>query len=147
MKIFLLAAAMAAFAAMSGGALAAEHKVTMLTQGKDGSMVFEPAFVQAAQGDTVRFISTDPSHNSSSVVVPDGATAWKGKMGEELTVTLDREGVYVYQCDPHKVMAMTGVIQVGKAGNLDNAKKEADKLSKSFVMNKDRLAKLMDHVK
>lgn len=71
----------------------------------------------------------------------------EGKMGEELTVTLDREGVYVYQCDPHKVMAMTGVIQVGKAGNLDNAKKEADKLSKSFVMNKDRLAKLMDHVK
>lgn len=144
MKKYVLAAAMAA---MAGGAFAAEHQVMMHTQGKDGSMVFEPAFVKAAKGDTVRFIATDPSHNSSSVVVPDGATSWKGKMGEDLTITLDQEGVYVYQCDPHKVMAMAGVIQVGKASNLESAKKEADKLSKSFVMNKDRLAKLMDHVK
>lgn len=144
MKKFVLAAA---FAALAGGAMAAEHQVTMLTQGKDGSMVFEPAFVKAEKGDKVTFISTDPSHNSSAVNVPEGAAAWKGKMGENVTVTLDQEGVYIYQCDPHKVMAMIGVIQVGKANNLDNAKKEADKLSKSFVMNKDRLAKLMDQVK
>lgn len=144
MKRFLMVAAMAA---MAGGAFAAEHQVKMLTQGKDGSMVFEPGFLKAAKGDTVKFISADPSHNSSAVAVPEGATAWKGKMGEDITVTLDQEGVYVYLCDPHKVMAMAGVIQVGKPTNLDSAKKEADKLSKSFVMNKDRLAKLMDQVK
>lgn len=144
MKKLVLAAALAA---MAGGAFAAEHQVKMLTQGEGGSMVFEPAFLKAAKGDTVKFIGTDPSHNSSAVAVPQGATAWKGKMGEDITVTLDQEGVYVYLCDPHKVMAMAGVIQVGKASNLDSAKKEADKLSKSFVMNKDRLARLMDQVK
>ena len=68
-------------------------------------------------------------------------------MDEEITVKLDREGVYLYVCDPHKVMAMAGVIQVGKATNLKKAKAEADKLSKTFVMNKDRLAKLMEQVK
>lgn len=147
MKKFLFAAVLVTLNALTGAATAAEHQVMMHTQGKDGSMVFEPAFLKAEKGDTVKFVATDPSHNSSAVAVPDGATAWKGKMGENLTVTLDKEGVYIYQCDPHKVMAMTGVIQVGKAGNLDQARKEADKLSKSFVMNKDRLAKLMEQVK
>lgn len=144
MKKFVAAAALAALA---GAALATEHQVRMQTSGKDGSMVFEPAFLKAAKGDKVKFIKTDPSHNSSAVVVPTGATPWKGKMDEEITVSLDQEGVYIYVCDPHKVMAMTGVVQVGKPVNLDDAKKEADKLSSSFVMNKDRLAKLMEQVK
>jgi hypothetical protein len=45
-------------------------------------------------------------------------------MDEEVSVTLDGEGVYIYACDPHKVMAMAGVIQVGKATNLGDARKE-----------------------
>jgi hypothetical protein len=68
-------------------------------------------------------------------------------MDEEIAVKLEHEGVYVYVCDPHKVMAMAGVIQVGKAGNLEDARKESEKLSKTFVMNKDRLAKTLDQVK
>ena len=44
-------------------------------------------------------------------------------------------------------MGMAGVIQVGKPTNLDAAKAEADKLSKSFVMNKDRLSKALAQVK
>lgn len=129
------------------GAMAAEHQVRMLNAGADGAMVFEPGFLKVAKGDTVKFIKTDVSHNSSSVVTPAGALAWKGKPDEEISVTLDKEGVYVYVCDPHKVMAMAGVIQVGKAANLDDARKQADTLSKSFVMNKDRLVKYMAQVK
>ncbi|WP_233575797.1 pseudoazurin [Noviherbaspirillum saxi] len=124
-------------------ATAAEHQVKMLNNGKDGTMVFEPSFLKIAKGDTVKFVKGDPSHNSAAVVVPAGATAWKGKMDEEFSVKLDQEGVYVYVCDPHKLMAMAGVIQVGKATNLDDAKKESDKLAKTFVMNKDRLAKAL----
>ncbi|MFC7517321.1 pseudoazurin [Herbaspirillum sp. GCM10030257] len=127
-------------------ATAAEHQVKMLNNGKDGTMVFEPSFLKVAKGDTVKFVKGDPSHNSAAVVVPAGATAWKGKMDEEISVKLDQEGVYVYVCDPHKVMAMAGVIQVGKATNLDEAKKESDKLAKTFVMNKDRLAKALAQV-
>lgn len=129
------------------GAMAAEHQVKMLNSGKDGTMVFEPGFLQVAKGDTVKFIKTDLSHNSASVVTPAGAAAWKGKPDEEIAVKLDQEGVYVYVCEPHKVMAMAGVIQVGKATNLADAKKQAEALSKSFVMNKDRLTNYMAQVK
>ena len=72
---------------------------------------------------------------------------WKGKPDEEIVVTLTEEGIYMYQCDPHKPMAMVGVIQVGKATNLDEAKKEAANYSKSLPMNKDRLTKYLDQAK
>jgi len=129
------------------GAMAAEHQVKMLNSGKDGTMVFEPGFLRVAKGDTVKFVKVDPSHNSAAVIVPAGATPWKGKADEELSVKLDQEGVYVYVCDPHKVMGMAGVIQVGKPVNLTDAKAQADTLSKSFVMNKDRLSGYMAQVK
>jgi pseudoazurin len=127
--------------------LAAEHQVKMLNNGKDGSMVFEPSFLKIEKGDTVKFVKGDASHNSASVIVPANAKRWKGKMDEEITVQPDQEGVYVYVCDPHKMMAMAGVIQVGKAANLEEAKKEAESLSKTFVMNKDRLSKALAQVK
>ena len=129
------------------GAMAADHQVRMLNSGKDGTMVFEPGFLRVAKGDTVKFVKGDPSHNSSAVVTPAGATPWKGKPDEEISVKLDQEGVYVYVCDPHKVMGMAGVIQVGKPVNLADAKAQAETLSKSFVMNKDRLSGYMAQVK
>ena len=132
---------------LATGVFAAEHQIKMLNSGKDGIMVFEPGFVKAAKGDTVKFIKTDPSHNSSSFFTPKGASAWKGKMDEEIVVKLEAEGIYMYQCDPHKPMAMVGVIQVGKAGNLDDAKKEAATYSSSLPMNKDRLSKYLDQAK
>ncbi len=132
---------------LATGVFAAEHQIKMLNSGKDGIMVFEPGFVKAAKGDTVKFIKTDPAHNSSSFFTPKGASAWKGKMDEEIVVKLEAEGIYMYQCDPHKPMAMVGVIQVGKAGNLDDAKKEAASYSSTLAMNKDRLMKYVDQAK
>ena len=73
--------------------------------------------------------------------------ASKGKMDEEIVVKVDAEGVYIYQCDPHKSMAMAGVIQIAKPANLDDALKEAANFSKTLVMNKDRLTKYVDQVK
>lgn len=130
-----------------GSAFAAEHRIKMANAGADGSMVFEPGFLRVAKGDTVKFVKVDVAHNSDAVLVPAGATAWKGKPDEEISVTLNHEGVYIYVCDPHKVMAMAGVIQVGKPVNLADAQKQADTLSKSFVMSKDRLSKYMAQVK
>ena len=136
-----------ALALFSIGASAAEHQVKMANNGKDGIMAFEPTFLKVAKGDTVKFVKVDPSHNSASVIVPAGATAWKGKMDEEIVVSMNQEGVYVYVCDPHKTMGMAGVIQVGNAVNLDAAKQESEKLSKGFVMNKDRLSKALAQIK
>lgn len=140
-------ATLAICAFLATGAFAAEHQIKMLNSGKEGIMVFEPSFMLAAKGDTVKFIKTDASHNSVSFFAPKGAKGWKGKLDEEIVVTLTEEGIYMYQCDPHKPMAMVGVIQVGKATNLDEAKKEASNYSKSLAMNKDRLTKYLDQAK
>lgn len=146
MKIFNLLI-VGLIATSGGNVFAAEHEVKMLNSGKDGSMAFEPGFLKVSAGDTVKFVPTDASHNASSTVTPEGGVTWKGAIGKEVTVKMDKEGVYVYVCDPHSIMAMVGVIQVGKAVNLEAATKAAKGLSAKFVMSKDRLDKYMAQVK
>jgi pseudoazurin len=121
----------------------------MLNTGKDGSsMVFEPAFVRVAVGDTVVFKPTQVGgHNSASLLVPPGATAWNGAFDKETRVRIEREGVYLYACTPHKVMAMVGVIQAGKPVNLAAARDSAQKAAAGFAMNKDRFDKALAQVK
>lgn len=121
--------------------------VMMKNNGTDGLMTFEPGFSQIQTGDTVTFIPTDKTHNSASAFVPTGAKTWVGKMDEKLTVKFDKEGLYIFKCDPHLPMGMAGVVQVGKPTNLEAAKQEAEKMSKNFAMNKDRLAKYLAKAK
>ena len=106
-----------ALAALLGGAAFAEtFEVQMLNKGADGErMVFEPAFIQAAPGDTVRFVATDKGHNAevNDGMLPEGADAFKGKINEEIEVTLDVEGVYGVICKPHFAMGMVMTIAVG----------------------------------
>ena len=116
-----------------------DHYVRMLNNGSSGMMVFEPAVLSVSKGDTVKFVATDMAHNSASTLIPAGAKPWKGTMSNDISVTLDTEGVYVYECTPHKMMAMVGVIKVGNATNLDEIKLEAAKVKSSFVMNNDRM--------
>jgi pseudoazurin len=95
-------------------ALAAEHEVQMLNEGPDGQRNwFEPAVVYAQPGDSIRFVPTDKGHNSTAVVVPDGAEAWKGKLSKELSVTLEVPGLYAYKCTPHFGLGMVGLVVVG----------------------------------
>ncbi len=61
-------------------------------------------------------------------------------------MTLSKEGVYLYQCDPHMPLGMVGVIQVGAAGNLDAAKEKAETLSAGMAMNKGRFADYLGKV-
>lgn len=132
-SLFLIAAV------FSSNLYAAEHEIKMLNSGKDGSMVFEPGSLKVAVGDTVKFIATDSGHNTASYFTPEGGATWKGETDEEVSVTIDKEGVYVYVCDPHKVMAMVGVIYTEKATNKEAAIKATKELSSTFVMAKDRL--------
>ncbi|MFU0504457.1 pseudoazurin [Pseudaminobacter sp. NGMCC 1.201702] len=122
-KGIFLATAIAALL-MAGSIQAAEHEVHMLNKGAAGAMVFEPSFVQAAPGDTIRFIPTDKTHNAETIkgMVPDGAEPFKGKINEEVTVTLDKEGVYGVKCTPHYGMGMVALVVVGKPLNLEAAK-------------------------
>ena len=123
-------------------AYSAEHKVQMLNSGAEGYMVFEPSVLKIEPGDSVTFVATDPAHNSASIkgMIPLGAAQWSGKLSEDVTVTFDKAGVYVYQCTPHAMMAMVGVINVGNTKeNLKTVKAVAAEKKAGFVMNKERL--------
>ena len=72
-------------------------------------------------------------------MIPAGAESWASQLSQDISVTLDTEGVYVYQCDPHVIMAMVGVIQVGEAVNMEEVKNAASSYGSNFLMNTDRL--------
>ena len=118
-----------------------EHTVKMLNNGAGGQMIFEPAVLKVSVGDTVHFKATDAAHNSASIdgMVPDGAKSWAGALSQDISVVMNTEGVYVYQCDPHVMMAMVGVIQVGEAINLNNIKASATDKKSAFMSNSERL--------
>lgn len=134
-EVMLGAAGTIALVALPARA-ATDHQVMMLNKGKKGAMVYEPDFIVAAPGDTVTFVPTDKSHNAESIkgMIPDDATAFKGKMNEQITVTLEKEGVYGVKCLPHYGMGMVALIVVGKPVNLDQAKavKQTGKAKKVF---------------
>ncbi len=132
----------------AASANAADIEIKMLDNSPaEGIFVFEPGFVKANVNDTLVFIPTNPGHNSSSLLIPSGAQAWKSPYNKEVRVKLEKEGVYLYVCDAHKKMGMVGVVQVGKAVNLEEARKKATEESAAMVMNKDRFARQLEQVK
>ena len=142
-KIILPLALLAA-----ASAHAAEHEVKMLDIGSDKEpMVFEPAVLKIAPGDTVTFLPTTRGHNVESKVVPDGAEAFKSELDEKYSVKLDKEGVYIYVCPPHSMMNMVGVIQVGEATNMEAVNTRVPKLEKRAMSNKGRLTKYIEQLK
>lgn len=128
-------------------AFAANHTVKMVDEGAAGNMIFEPGFLNANVGDTVTFVVKDRGHNVISRLVPPGADGWKGTVSQGLTVTLTKEGVYLYECDLHKMLGMVAVIQVGKPVNLNDAKVAAAALSKKMAMGAERLDGYMSRIK
>jgi pseudoazurin len=115
----------ALLAASSLSASAAEHIVNMVNKGADGSaMVFEPSFVRAAVGDTVKFVPVDKGHFAVSLpgMWPEGVAEAKGKPNVDFVVTLDKDGLYGFKCTPHYAMGMIALIQVGSAPITDAVK-------------------------
>ena len=120
-KILMMATAVVL---MAGGALAAEVEVKMLNKGAEGAMVFEPALVKVAPGDTVKFVATDKGHNAETIkgMLPADATPFLGKNGEDVAVTFDKPGIYGVKCLPHYGMGMVAMVVVGTPDNVDAAK-------------------------
>lgn len=142
----IILAGLISIAALSTSLSAEEHTIKMLNKSKKGMMVFKPATLNVAKGDTIKFVPTDPGHNVASVYSPEGGAKWESEAGKEITITLDKEGTYIYKCNPHAVMAMVGVIKVGDKPSSDAAKEAAKKLTETFVMNKDRLENYMKDI-
>jgi pseudoazurin len=122
-KILMMATAVVLMT-MAGGALAAEVEVKMLNKGVEGAMVFEPAMVKVAPGDTVKFVATDKGHNAETIkgMLPADATPFLGKNGEDVAVTFDKPGIYGVKCLPHYGMGMVAMVVVGTPDNVDAAK-------------------------
>jgi pseudoazurin len=90
---------------------------------------FEPEVAFIKPGDSVKFTNM-AGHDTVAIegMIPEGAKPWKSTMGEEISVTLDKEGAYVYKCTPHVGTGMLGAIVVGKVppANLDAIKKSPE---------------------
>ncbi|MGH9893755.1 MAG: plastocyanin/azurin family copper-binding protein, partial [bacterium] len=87
---------------------------------------FEPTvLVFIEPGDSVKFTNM-AGHDTVSIegMIPEGAEPWKSAMNQEFSVTLDKEGAYVYKCTPHVGNGMLGAIVVGEGppANLDAIK-------------------------
>ena len=96
-------------------------EIQMYSKDPDDSsklQVFKPALVKAKVGDTIKFVPTDPGHQSSSIadMLPAGVTGWEGKINEEVTYVVPAPGVYGYKCVPHYAAGMIGLIVVEGEG-------------------------------
>ena len=96
-------------------ATAETFEVKMLNRGPHGAMVYEPEFIQAAPGDTIKFLATSNGHDAVSIagMAPAGATAFRGKVNEEIAITLTQPGLYGIKCQPHYAMGMVMLVRVG----------------------------------
>jgi len=98
-------------------ALAETHEVRMYNRTESGAMLYDPAFLRIAPGDSVRFIPEQPSHNAATIagMIPAGAAPFKSGINEDFTVTLTVPGQYGIKCSPHFAMGMVMLIEVGRA--------------------------------
>lgn len=144
MKVIMGAAILLALAASP--AQAKEHQVKMLNKGAEGMMLFEPAYLNVAPGDTVKFIATNKGHNAESIpgMVPDGGATFKGKINEEVVVRFSAPGLYGFKCLPHLGMGMVGLVQVGSAVNKATVQAAAAKLP---GMGKTRMLNYLKQVR
>ncbi|SNR73049.1 pseudoazurin [Puniceibacterium sediminis] len=137
-------AALAAVLMLSGAAWADTVEVQMLNKGAAGTMVFEPAFVHIAPGDTVKFVASSKGHNAETVdgMIPAGAAPFKGKVNEEIEVTLDVDGLYAVKCLPHFAMGMVMTIAVGDAVTMPDGYLEGRLPKKAKERFQEQLGKL-----
>ncbi|MEO0417625.1 MAG: plastocyanin/azurin family copper-binding protein [Pseudomonadota bacterium] len=102
-------------------------EIEMYTKDPDDSsklQVYKPRLVTANVGDTIKFLPTNPTHQSSSIdgMLPAGVEGWEGKINEEVSYVIPAAGVYGYKCVPHYAAGMVGLIVVDGGDNVDAAK-------------------------
>ena len=110
------------------------HVVKMLNEGSQGPMVFEPAFIKINTCDSITFEMTDAGHNAVTVASPNDSIPFDTEYKPSTTVQFDTNGIYLYKCTPHAMMAMAGLIQVSDASNKAQMKKEIEKFESGVMM-------------
>jgi len=96
---------------------------------------FSPNILFINSGDTVQWQNMT-IHDSVSMdgLIPAGAEPWVFKLGQNGAVTLTKEGVYIYKCNPHYPLGMVAAIIVGKPVNIKQVQANATGRSKGIVI-------------
>jgi len=104
--------------AMATSAFAESATVEMWNkdpEDKSRKMVFSQEIVTIEPGESVTWLATDKGHNVQLIDGPDGVELEKkSKISQDVTITFDNPGVYVYVCTPHATMGMIGIVVVGE---------------------------------
>lgn len=109
MKMNRFGSAILSMAVLQASAVMAEEHVI-----KAAGVQFDPQITFAQPGDTISWTNM-AAHDTASIegMIPEEAAPWRSKMSENLTITVEKEGAYVYQCTPHVGAGMVGAIVVG----------------------------------
>ena len=131
------------FFMFTSSAYAVDMTIDMLNKNADGErMVYSTEVAKVAVGDTVTWLPASKGHNVHFISAPDGIELVKSKMNKEFSFTFEKEGIYLYQCTPHKSMGMIGLVVVGEnTDNLDSVKK-----AKVVGKSKKKLKKLLENL-
>jgi len=85
-------------------------------------MQWKPMVTFANTGDTLKFKGMI-GHDTQTIagLLPEGSSGWKSKLGAEgFGVVVEREGIYVFKCNPHIGAGMVGVVIVGEKNPPNN---------------------------
>ena len=131
------------FFMFTSSAYAADMTIDMLNKNADGErMVYSTEVAKVAIGDTITWLPASKGHNVHFISAPDGIKLVKSKMNKEFSFTFEKEGIYLYQCTPHKSMGMIGLVVVGEnTDNIDSVKK-----TKVVGKTKKKLKKLLENL-
>ena len=123
---------------------AADLSIEMLNKRDDGKrMVYSLELAKVDAGQSIEWVAKDKGHNVEMIQGPDGATLpKKSKLSENVTITFDKPGIYLYKCTPHVGMGMIGIVVVGG----DTSNKEAISKVKLAGKAKKKRKKLLSDV-
>ena len=125
MKFYLTLILVGIFSGMVLSANAADMTIEMLNKRDKEKMVYSEDIARIDVGDTLTWVPTSKGHNVHFLAGPEG---WdipkKSKNNQEVSITFDTPGVYLYQCTPHATMGMIAFVVVGEdTSNIDAIKK------------------------
>mgnify|MGYP003313750213 CR=1 FL=1 len=128
---------------VSSMAYSADMSIDMLNKLGKEKMVYSVDVAEIDVGDTITWLPASKGHNVHFISAPDGIKKLpKSKMNKEYSYTFEREGIYLYQCTPHKSMGMIGLVIVGD--DLSNIKQISK--TKVFGKSKKKLKKWLSEI-
>ncbi|MGD0036355.1 MAG: T9SS type A sorting domain-containing protein [Bacteroidota bacterium] len=113
------------------------HATTHIIQfGGSFGFTYSPNSLNVSIGDTVNWQGDFSMHPLSSTSVPVGASSFHQASGSVFTYSVTVAGTYLYQCDFHSSLGMTGSFTASKATDIEkdrtSLRPDAFKLGQNF---------------